>query len=75
MAENKESPCCKESILIWIIENLVLQACERKDDGLLDSFGITAYAEAMEILGEYGRIEIVSACGRRVIARLPKKVA
>jgi hypothetical protein len=60
--------CCREQALVDTIENMVLQSCLRTD-GLIDSMAITAYAEAMDILADYGKIEITSSCGRRVIAR------
>lgn len=53
--------------LVW---DLAQQGCHYDDvDDTFDSNAISTYADALEWLAERGRVEIVVAKGRRVIAR------
>ena len=54
--------------LLDMLADVIGQACYR-DGGLLDSMAISAYADALRLLAEYGRVEIIKDVGRRVIAR------
>jgi hypothetical protein len=63
--------CCRESLLLDALYQLVLQEC-LMDDGRINSFGITARAEAIYVLEAFGKVEIESYCGRSVVAR-PKE--
>lgn len=46
----------------------IAQACEQRS-GELDSYALTAYANALRLLSRYGRVVITADVGRRVIAR------
>lgn len=47
--------------------DVVFQACAQPD-GVLDSYALTAYAQALRLLGELGVVRIQSDVGRRVLA-------
>jgi len=55
-----------ETRLLAALDDVINQACENR--GVLDSMALTAYADAMSILEEYGLVEITQRFGRRVIA-------
>ncbi len=54
------------------LADMVLQTCERPD-GTLDSWAISAHADAMELLAGAGVLEITVKTGRRVLARWVNK--
>lgn len=54
-----------------VLEGMVAQ-CLGTSDGLLDSMALTDYANALRCLAHFGRAEIVSEYGRRVIAKWPE---
>lgn len=56
-----------EKQLLDALEDVINQACT-DSDGELDSMALTAYADAMRLLADYGRIEVTADRGRRVIA-------
>ena len=58
-----------EERLIEALLDSIVQACTNTD-GDLDSLALTAYADAMSLLAELGKIEILSEIGRRVIGRV-----
>lgn len=55
--------------LLDALEDVLFQACWDSLEEVLDSMALTAYANGMRLLAEYGRIEIVNEYGRRVIAK------
>ena len=57
----------EEQDLLDELESMVYQACQRKD-GKFSSYGISAYAEAIDVLAEYGRLKIVISQGKVVLA-------
>jgi hypothetical protein len=59
----------KERLLDLLLE-CVEQACFY-DNGTLDSCHISTYADAMRVLGEYGKLKITKDHGRSVIAEYP----
>ena len=60
-----------QSELIELLLDLTLDACSTGDDSaVLDSFAISAYADALRLLARLGHVEIEYDQGRRVIARL-----
>lgn len=61
----------KEKELLDALEDVVNQAC--LFDDILDSGALTANANAMRLLADYGRIKIKRECGRRVIGKWVKK--
>ncbi len=75
MKTNRLATC--EKALDVALDNLldmVDQHCSTGDGGFeYDSMALSANAAAMRTLAEYGRIEIVSEYGRRVIARAVEK--
>lgn len=65
-------PTPEESDVLEVVEGVVRQACTM-DDGTLDSMALTYYRDAIKLLAQAGRVEIVSEAGRRIIARWPTK--
>ena len=57
--------------LLDALEDVLIQACRRQENGgeILDSLTIRAYANALRILAEYGRVIILSRTGERILAR------
>lgn len=55
--------------LLDLIEDLTIQGCSVDEGGTVDSMALSTYAEALRLLAEKGRYEIVSEHGRRVIAK------
>ncbi len=66
----KKAETDKEKELLEALECTVNQACGMDD--CIDSMAITAYAEGMRLLAEYGRIKITGDVGRRVIGEWVK---
>lgn len=62
----------KEKELLNALEDMVNQACGISHSDALDSMALTAYANAMRLLAEYGRIKIKREYGRRVIGKWVK---
>lgn len=62
----------KEKELLDALEDIVNQACGVSGSDTLDSMAITAYASAIQLLAEYGRVKIQTEAGRRVIAEWVK---
>lgn len=58
-----------EKQLLDALDDVINQACCEGD--LVDSMALSAYADAMRLLEEYGRLEIRTDRGRRVIAVRP----
>lgn len=54
--------------LLDTLEGVITQSCWSNEDMRYDSMCISSYAEAMRLLGEWGRLEILSEGGRRVVA-------
>ena len=54
--------------LVDALADVIAQACGQPDSRV-DSLGLTAYANAIRLLEHYGRVEIESIQGRRVIAQ------
>lgn len=54
--------------LIDALADCVAQSCTT-DDGELDSMALSTYADALRLLQKWGRVEVTSEYGRRVIAR------
>lgn len=48
------------------LHDVINQACNTGRD--LDSLALTAYAEGLILLSQWGMVNIKSACGRRIIA-------
>ena len=59
--------------LLKILIDVVSQACER-EDGEVDSYATSAYANALYLLAELGLFEIEASAYRRVIGRWKKGV-
>jgi hypothetical protein len=58
--------------LVDVLFETISQACEIENGGLFDSMALSAYASAMRLLADYGKMEIVEEAGRRVVARRTK---
>jgi len=52
--------------LLDILADVINQACCH--EGGLDSMALSAYADGIRLLAEYGRVRIIEEYGRRVIA-------
>ncbi len=57
--------------LLDTLQEVTAQAC--LDFNRLDSGGISAYADALRILGREGRVRIISDAGKRVVAERVKR--
>jgi len=64
ISKTKEEENMLESML-----DFILQACS-VDGGLLDSMGISTYADGIKTLAEYGKVKILEERGRRIIAKI-----
>lgn len=63
--------------LVDVLSNVIEQSCSTGLVGLdtnvdLDSMALSAYADGMTILEQYGKIEIIDEFGRRVLANWRK---
>lgn len=54
---------------LYILEDVIWQACYIAESDHLDSMALSAYADAMRLLAEYGILTIQTDYGRRVIAK------
>jgi len=67
----KKAKTDKEKELLDALEGMVNHACLGMGN-ILDSMSVTAYADAMRLLAEYGRIKITGESGKRVIGEWVK---
>jgi hypothetical protein len=58
----------KEKELLDILARVIGQACE-DGSGEIDSMALTAYAMGIDLLEEYGLLEVSASEGRRRIGR------
>ena len=58
--------------LLDTLADVIGQACDGPD-GVLDSMALSAYADGLWVLADFGRVHITEARGRRVIATWPKE--
>jgi hypothetical protein len=67
----KKATTENEKELLDCLYDVIGQACpgicDSKDD--YDSMALSAYAQGLRLLAEYGMVKIVAEAGRRVIAR------
>jgi len=68
----------KLKVALDILEDVINQACriestEESKGYYLDSIALSAYAEGLRFLAKYGRVEIKTEYGRRVIAKFIEK--
>jgi len=55
-----------------VLEGMARQHCYMDKDGVTDSGGISANAEALELLESFGRFKIEKDVGRMVLGRWPE---
>ena len=67
MKERAEKAEALNKKLLDCLHKVIRQACEDRN-GKYDSMCLTAYADAMELLGRFGLLEIRIAYGRSVVA-------
>ena len=63
---NAETESDRERDLLVILADVVNQGCH-VDAGVVDSMALSAYADAMRVLADYGVLIIDHEAGRRVI--------
>lgn len=54
--------------LLDLIHDLVEQSCWQEGTRQYDSIAVGAYADALRVLEDHGRVRVVQEVGRRVIA-------
>lgn len=59
----------EEKDMLESMFDFVLQACSI-EGYLLDSMGISTYADGIKTLEEYGKVKILKEHGRRIIAEI-----